>query len=183
MISVPVFAPCRDLKRAKPPNILTGVDTFRKPGFEVKEAVDETLHVQTVEHPDRAEPKETGPAKEEVTEAGRDGDKRSLQLGPNRISRAHQIRTPLLHTGWFPLIQPSEMRPPEAAVTRAGHIVNRVGIRVVVAMICDPSAWSPGSVKTCAENQNLFDNRIEFYCTMSQTTVITDCRAQSARGG
>src|SRR5262249_52395117 len=149
MISVPVFAPCCDLKRTEPPDILAGVDTFRKPGFEVKEAIDDTLQVQTVEHPDRAEPKETGPAKQEIAEAGRDDDERSLQLGPNRISRVHQIRTPLLHAGWFPLIQPSKMRPPEAAVTRARYIVNRVGIRMVVAMICDPGARSPGPIKTC----------------------------------
>ena len=69
MIAVPVFAPRGHLKRAQPPDVLTGIDTFRKPGFEMQKAVDEALHVQAIKHSDGAEPKETGPAKEKITEA------------------------------------------------------------------------------------------------------------------
>jgi hypothetical protein len=69
MIAVPVFTPGGYLQRAEPPDILAGVDTFRKAGFEMQKTVDEALHVQAIEHSDRTEPKETGPAKHEITEA------------------------------------------------------------------------------------------------------------------
>ena len=69
MITVPVFTPSCDLKRAKPPNVLAGIDTFRKAGFEVQKTVYKALHVEAVEHSDCSKPEETDPPEQEVTEA------------------------------------------------------------------------------------------------------------------
>src|SRR5262245_45157667 len=69
MIAVPVFAPCRYLERAKPPDVLAGIDTFRGSRFQVQKAVHETLQVQAVRHADRADPEESGPAEDEIAKA------------------------------------------------------------------------------------------------------------------
>ena len=69
VITVPVFAPGRDLKRTQPPDVLAGVDTRRKAGLEVQKAVDEALHMEAIKHSNCAEPEETGPAEEEIAEA------------------------------------------------------------------------------------------------------------------
>src|SRR5205814_4938527 len=69
MIPVPVLAPGGYLQRSQPPDILAGIHAFGKTGFEVKDAVHDTLHVQAVQHSNGAEPEETGPAKEQVSEA------------------------------------------------------------------------------------------------------------------
>ena len=69
MIAVPVLSPCCDLERPQPPDVLAGIHAIGKTGFQMKKTVDEALHMEAVEHPDRAEPEEAGPAKKEVTEA------------------------------------------------------------------------------------------------------------------
>ena len=97
MVSVPVLSPRRQLKRAEPPYVLAGIDAFRQSRLQVKKTVDEGLHVKTVDKPDRADPKETSPAKQEITKTDRSEDQRNLELGPDRISRPDQIRTPLFH--------------------------------------------------------------------------------------
>lgn len=66
MITMPVFTPRRDLQWTQPPNVLTGIDPFGKSGFQMQQAVYETLHVQAVQHSDSAEPEEPGPPKQEV---------------------------------------------------------------------------------------------------------------------
>ena len=68
MITVPVFAPGRYLKRAKPPNVLAGIDAFGRSGFQVKKAVHEALQVQAIRHADGADPEESGPPQKEITE-------------------------------------------------------------------------------------------------------------------
>src|SRR5919197_2311214 len=128
MISVPVFAPGRDLQRSQPPDVLAGIHAFRKTRFEMKQAVHDALHMEAVQHPNGAEPEETGPAEEQVSKTERKGDQRNLKLGPERVPRPHQIREPLLHARWFPLVEPTQMSPPETAVTRARDIVDRVRI-------------------------------------------------------
>ena len=69
MIAVPVLAPCRDLKRAQPPDVLAGVHSLRETGFQMEQAVNEALHMQAVDEPNRADPEKAGPAEDEVTEA------------------------------------------------------------------------------------------------------------------
>ena len=69
MIPVPVFAPCSDLQRAEPPDVLTGIHTFRQAGLEVQKTVHEALHVKAMDEPDGADPEKTCPAEEEVAEA------------------------------------------------------------------------------------------------------------------
>ena len=68
MVAVPVLSPCRDLKRAEPPDVLAGVDAFRQTGFEMEQAVDEGLHVQAIDESNCAEPEESSPAKEKEAE-------------------------------------------------------------------------------------------------------------------
>ena len=68
MITVPVLAPCRELKWSKPPDVLAGIDTLRQAGFQMQEAIHDGLHVETVDQPDSAHPEKTRPTEKEVTE-------------------------------------------------------------------------------------------------------------------
>ena len=97
MITVPVLAPRCELKRAKPPNVLTGIDTLREAGFQMQKAIHEGLHMQTIDEPDGAHPEKTGPPEEKVTETNRNDDQRNLKFRPRHVSRADQVRAPLLH--------------------------------------------------------------------------------------
>jgi len=97
VISVPVFSPCRDLQGAEPPDVLARVHAVRKAGFEVQQAVHEGLHVQAVDKSNGAKPKETGPAKNEVTKAQGNRDKRNLQIAPDGVPRLDYVGAPLLH--------------------------------------------------------------------------------------
>ena len=67
MITVPVLAPRRELKWAKPPNVLTGIDTLREARFQMQKAIHEGLHVQTVDEPNGTHPEKTCPTEKEVT--------------------------------------------------------------------------------------------------------------------
>ena len=67
MITVPVLAPRRELKWAKPPNVLTGIDTRREARFQMQKAIHEGLHMQTVDEPNGAHPEKTCPTVKEVT--------------------------------------------------------------------------------------------------------------------
>ena len=69
MIAMPVFAPCGDLERAEPPDVLAGINAFGSSGFQVQQAVHETLQVQAVGHADCAYPEQSWPAQDEITEA------------------------------------------------------------------------------------------------------------------
>ena len=181
MIAVPIFTPGGRLERAKPPDVLAGIDALGKTRFEMQKTIHESLHMQAVNHSNGAEPEKPSPAKQEISKADRDCDKCGLKLGPNHVSRMHQIGAPLLHTGRLPLVKPSQVRPPEATVTRTGHIINRVGVCMMIAMICDPGTRGAGTVETRKENQNLLDHRMKFHRTMSQTAMVADCRSQAAR--
>ena len=69
MITVPVFSPSRELKWTEPPDVLTGIDTRRETRFQVEKAINESLHVETVNEPDGAQPEKTCPTEDEVTKA------------------------------------------------------------------------------------------------------------------
>ena len=68
MVAVPVLAPRRQLKWAKPPNVLAGIDAFRKARFQMQKTVHEGLHMKTVTKSETADPKETSPTEEEIAE-------------------------------------------------------------------------------------------------------------------
>src|SRR5438105_11517628 len=180
MIPVPVLTPGGHLQGSQPPDVLAGIHTFRKTGFEMEQAIHDALHVQAVKHSNGAEPEETGPAKEQVSEAERKCDERNLQPGPQRVSRTHQIRAPLLHARRFPLVEPAQMGPPETTMARARHVVDRVGVGVMISMVRDPSARGARAVGDRKKNENLFDYRIEFHRSVGETAVIPDCRSEPA---
>lgn len=178
MVSVPVLSPRCQLKRAEPPYVLAGIDAFGQSRFQVKKTVDEGLHMKTVDKPDRADPKEAGPAKQEIAKTDRNEDQRNLELAPNRVSRLDQIRTPLFHRRRPPLIQPSEMGPPEPAMTGAGHVFDRIGLRVVISMVRYPRARHARTIEHGCEDEHLFDNRIEFHGSMGESAVVRHSRPQ-----
>src|SRR5438552_14335539 len=172
MVAVPVLSPRSELEWAKPPNVLAGIHTFGQSRLQMQKTVHEGLHVKTVDQADRAYPEQAGPAEQEVTKKDGSDDERDLKLGPNRISLADQIRTPLLHRRWFPLIQPSQMRPPESAVAGAGDILDRIGFGMVISMVRDPRVRRSRPIKDRSEDEHLLDNPIEFHCSMGEPAVV-----------
>jgi hypothetical protein len=72
------------------------------------------------------------------------------------------------------------MSPPEPTMTGAGHIVDRIGTRVMIAVICDPCTRRARAVEDRKEYKKLFDNRIQFDSTMSQRAMVTDRRSERA---
>src|SRR6185436_10035037 len=73
------------------------------------------------------------------------------------------------------------MGPPEATMTRARHVVDRIGVRVMIAMICNPRLRRARAVENGKEHKKLFDDWIQFHCTMSQRAMVTDRRSQPAQ--
>src|SRR5881409_1962782 len=146
----------------------------------MEEAVDHALHVQAIQQANGTKPKETRPAEKEVAETERNCDKRDLHLCPEGVSSAHYIGAPLFHARRFPLVKPSQMRPPKPAVARTRDIVHGVRIRVMISMVRDPCARGTRTVKNRAKNQKLFNYRIEFDCAMRKVPVKTDRRSKTA---
>src|SRR3989442_15998610 len=106
----------------------------------MKQAIHEALHMQAIQQANGTKPKETRPAEKEVAETERNCDKRDLHLCPEGISSTHYIGAPLFHARGFPLIKPSQMRPPNPAMARTGDIVHGVRIRVMISVVRDPCA-------------------------------------------
>jgi hypothetical protein len=61
----------------------------------------------------------------------------------------------------------------------AGDIINRVGVRMMVAMICNPCAGSSGSIENGKEDQNLFCHDVEPHRAMRTRPVISDRGSKS----
>ena len=97
MVAVPVFTPSRDLQGAEPPDVLARIDAFRQSGFQVEKTIYETLHVQAIEHANGAKPKESGPTKEQISEAEGDCHEGHLQFRPHGVFRTHHIGAPFFH--------------------------------------------------------------------------------------
>src|SRR5437867_7144068 len=57
-----------------------------------RSAVHETLQVQAVGHADGADPEESWPAEDEITETHREGDQRNLQLCPDGVADRKSTR-------------------------------------------------------------------------------------------
>src|SRR5882672_3917105 len=155
MISVEVLSPRCELKRSEPPDVPAGVHAGCETGFQMKQAVYESLHMQDVNEPDRTCPEQSRPAEKEVTETDGRDDKRNLNLVPSHVSRPDHVRTPPFHRGWFPLIQPSQMRPPEAAVPWAGYVIYGVRICMMIAMICDGCSECPHAGQSQCSQKDL----------------------------
>src|SRR6266516_6419551 len=103
-----------------------------------------------------------------------------MKFGPEGIKVVHQIRTPLPHAGSLPLIEPAKVCPPESAMTRAGDVVDGIGVGVVIAMVGDPRTRRTGTVKYRKENQNLFNDGVQLHRSVRQCPVITDCGSEPA---
>src|SRR5262245_42811997 len=91
-----------------------------------------------------------------------------------------QIRTPLLHAGRFPLVEPAQMRPPETTVARTRHIIDGVRVRMMIAMIRNPRARRAGSIETREKDQQLLHGGMELDRAMSESAMISDRRTQTA---
>ena len=138
MVAMPVLSPRGELKRPEPPYISAGIDALGKPGLKVQKAVHERLHVKAVDETDCTQPEQTFPSKKKVTKADRNEDQRNLQLGPKGISAANHVRGPDLHGRRLPLIEPSQMGPPESTMTRTGHVIDSIRLRMMIPMVRDP---------------------------------------------
>ena len=104
MVFVPVLPPRRELKRSEPPDVPAGIHSVGKSGFQMKQAVYKSLHVQNVDEPNCTHPEQSSPAEEEVAETDGGDDERNLNLVPDLVSRTDYIGTPPLHRGGFPLV-------------------------------------------------------------------------------
>ena len=115
VILMPVFAPRRELKGAEPPNVLAGIAFLYV--IKMREAVHKTLHVQRVHQTNRAKPEKAHPA-EAQDRPDKDGQNnyRRFRVAPDFVNAAIHFGSPALPVGRRRLIQPAQMRPPEAAL-------------------------------------------------------------------
>jgi len=179
VILMPIFAPGRKLKGAEPPNVFAGI-AFRYV-IEMRQAVHETLHVQRVHQANRAKPEKAHPAQaqDRPDENGQDNYRR-FRIAPNSVDAAIHFGSPALPIGWRRLIQPAQMRPPEAALLGAGNVVGRVSGGMMLAMISDPACGMTGSVEYRPEDQHLLDEAIGFQSFVREHAMVTDGRSESA---
>ena len=138
MVAMPVLSPRGELERPEPPYISAGIDALGKTRLKVQKAVHERLHVKAVDETDGTQPEEAFPSKKKITKADRNEHQRDLQLGPKRISAANHVRGPNLHGRRLPLIEPSQMGPPESTMTRTGHVIDSIRLRMMIPMVRDP---------------------------------------------
>src|SRR3954471_2604386 len=137
MIPVPVLAPSAHLQRAEPPDVLAGVAI--RVLAEMGEAVDEALHVQRVDEADCADPEKAGPPEQRSAEDGND-DHGDFGARPKLVDSASELGAILHLVSGLRLVEPAQVRPPEATMGRAGDVLGAVRIDVVMAMVCDPAA-------------------------------------------
>jgi hypothetical protein len=124
MICVPILAPGGNLERTKPPHVHAGVLDALFGMSEMREAIDEALHVQRVHQANRADPKETHPPEtKEQSREDRKNDDGSFQPAPHRVYAAGQFGSPAFFIRRLRLIQPAQVSPPETALFGTGNIV------------------------------------------------------------
>src|SRR4051794_25812442 len=175
MIAVPVLSPCAHLQRTQPPDVLAGVAIRML--AEMSEAVDEALHVKRIDETDGADPEKSRPTQESSAENGND-DHGYFSSSPEFVDAAGELGAILLLICRLRLIQPAQMRPPEAAVSRAGNVVGTVRVDVMVAMVGDPTSRRSGTVEHGPEDQKMLNKFIELKGFMRKRTVITNGGAQ-----
>src|SRR5215213_1953780 len=137
VVPVPVLPPRAQLQGAEPPDVPAGVDAVRQVGRHMQQAVDHHLKVQRVDQADGPDPEEPFPPEGRPREYGKRDD-RNLEPSPYPVPRLIHVRAPAVKVRAGPLIDPPYVRPPEAAVTRARHVLFRICFSVVVAVIRDP---------------------------------------------
>ena len=181
MILVPVLAPGGQLEGAEPPNVHAGVAFFDF--VEMREAVHQALHVQRVDEADGAHPEEAHPA-EAKNQAHKDGKNNDRRFGPapDLVNAGVEFGSPALLVGGMRLIEPAQMRPPEAALFGTGNVFGRVGDGVVKTMIRNPACRVTGAVEDGPEDQELLDELVGLDRFVGEHTVVADGGAEAAEG-
>ena len=180
VILMPVFTPGRELKWAEPPDVLAGIAFGNV--IEMREAVHETLHVQRVNQANRAQPEKAHPAEaQDRPDKNGQNNYRRFRIAPDFVNAAIHFRSPALPVSWRRLIQPAQMRPPEAALFWARNVVGRVGGGMMLPVISDPACGMPGSVKYRPENQHLLDESIGLQSFVREHAMVTNGRSESAK--
>src|SRR5580692_6910710 len=148
MVGMPVFAPGRDLERTEPPHVHAGIlDAFFGMS-EMGEAIDQALHVQRVNEADRANPKKAHPTEtEQKSGEDRENDHGSFKLAPRRVHAAGQLRSPPLLISGLRLIEPTQVRPPEATLLGTRNIVRSVRHGMMKAVVGDPTCGMAGTIE------------------------------------
>src|SRR5215471_8732701 len=118
VILMPVLSPGPELQRSQPPDVAAGINPFGQVRSQVQQAIDEHLKVQGIDQPDSANPEEALPAQQQPHTYGKYDDG-GLQLSPYPVARPIQVGTPAANIRVRPLIDPSDVRPPEPTVSRA----------------------------------------------------------------
>src|SRR5579859_1344407 len=183
MILVPILAPSRQLQWAEPPDVDAGIPALFR-FAEVRQAVHQALHVQAIDQPHRAHPEKAHPAKSQnqPAEKRKQYDRR-FRPAPDFVNPTRHFRRPAFLVGRLGLIQPAQMRPPEAALLRARNIFRQICDRVMQAMISHPASGMPGAVKDRPKDQKLFDGRMRFERLVREHAVIANRRAEPAECG
>src|ERR1700730_13605261 len=181
MVLMPVFAPSRQLERAKPPDVHAGVAVLDM--IEMRKAVHQALHVQRVDQADGTHPEETHPAEAEnqTDEDGKDDDRR-FRPAPDLVDTAGEFRRPTLLVGGLRLIEPAQMRPPKPALLGTGDVFWRIGDGMMEAMIGHPARRMAGAIENGPEDQYLLDEPVGLERLVSQHAVIADGCAAAAQG-
>src|SRR3989454_5547322 len=78
------------------------------------------------------------------------------------------------------LVEPAQMRPPEASLFGAGNVVGSIGVRMMQAMVSDPARRMPRTVENSPENQHLFDEAVQLDGAVREGAVVTNRGSNSA---
>src|SRR3989475_7171226 len=78
------------------------------------------------------------------------------------------------------LVEPAQMRPPEASLLGAGNVVGSIGVRMMQAMVSDPARRMPRTVENSPENQHLFDESVQLDGAVREGAVVTNRGSNSA---
>src|ERR1700691_2391420 len=100
---------------------------------------------------------------------------------PKPVRSPIQFRTPSLRVRRGRLVEPADVRPPKAALLGARDILGRIGVRVMVPVVCDPSSRRTGAVQNGPENQQMLDRLIQPEGAVRQQTVVADRRTQTSQ--
>src|ERR1700676_3114029 len=181
MVGMPIFAPRGNLEGPEPPHIHAGVFDALFGVSEMREAIDEALHVQRVDQADRTYPKETHPTKtKQKSREDREHDDGRFQPAPGRVHAAGQFRSPPLFIRSLSLIEPTHVGPPETALLRRRNVIGCVCYGMMQPVVSNPTCGMSGAVEDRPEYQNLLDYLIDLKGLVRQQAVIADRSAKPA---
>ena len=66
-------------------------------------------------------------------------------------------------------------------MTGARHIIDRIGVCVMIAMIRDPRAGRARAIEARKENQNLLNDRMQLNRAMREAAMVADGCAKPTR--